>query len=120
ILEDYADISKLTKPKIEVDYKTTEKLLNISKEIFDGYLEPRIRTVWFWSAGGLTDELAFLRGMDNIFYDFYDYPDELHQLMTILRDGTIEKLKFLEENDLLSPNHDYGYVGSGGIGYTNE
>ena len=100
-----------------MDYDLTEQLLSIAKEIFDGYLEARIRTVWFWSAGGLTDELAFLRGMDNIFYDFYDYPDELHQLMKILRDGTIKKLKFFESNNLLSTNNDYGFVGSGGLGY---
>lgn len=117
ILEDYSDLDKIVEPTIEVDYDLTEQLLSIAKEIFDGYLEARIRTVWFWSAGGLTDELAFLRGMDNIFYDFYDYPDELHQLMKILRDGTIKKLKFFESNNLLSTNNDYGFVGSGGLGY---
>jgi len=53
-------------------------------------------------------------------FDIYDYPDQLHQLMGILRDGTLAKLDFLEENGLLSLNNDRTYVGSGGFGYTRE
>jgi len=40
--------------------------------------------------------------------------------MGILRDGTLAKLDFLQENALLSLNNDGTYVGSGGFGYTGE
>jgi len=52
-------------------------------------------------------------------FDMVDNPEIIHKLMKILRDGTLEKLDFLEENSLLSLNID-SYVGSGGFGYTEE
>ena len=68
----------------------------------------------------MTWDLVNLRGLEQIMFDAYDYPEELHQLMAILRDGTLAKLNFLEENALLSLNNDGTYVGSGGFGYTAE
>jgi hypothetical protein len=64
-------------------------------------------------------DLAFLRGLENIMLDMLDNPELIHQLMSILRDGTSTKLDYLEENGLLSLNTD-SYVGSGGFGYTDE
>lgn len=119
-LKDYAtDMEKLHFPEIIIDHETTEKVLNIAKEIFDGILTVRLRTIWWWSVG-LTDDLAYLRGMDNILYDVYDHPNELHKLMSFLRDGTIHKVEFLEKNNLLSLNNDGTFVGSGGYGWTDE
>jgi hypothetical protein len=54
-------------------------------------------------------------------YDGHDdYPEQLHQVMAILRDGHLAKLDFLEENGLLSLNTENTYVGSGGFGFTRE
>lgn len=118
-LKDYKDIEKLHFPKITIDYETTEKVLNIAKEVFKDILNVRLKTVWWWSVG-LTDDLVYLRGMDNILYDVYDNPEGLHKLMTFLRDGTINKLNYLEENGLLCLNNDGTFVGSGGYGWTDE
>jgi hypothetical protein len=79
----------------------------------------RVKTLWWWSLG-MTRLLAELRGMEQIMYDVYDNPDMLHRIMTILRDGTLAMLDDLEEDGLLSPNTDGTYVGSGGLGWTNE
>lgn len=68
----------------------------------------------------MTWTLVNLRGIEQIMYDIYDHPNELHRLMGILRDGHLAKLDFLEENGLLSLNNDGTYVGSGGFGYTRE
>jgi hypothetical protein len=119
VLEDYSQAKDIIEPELDIDYKTTEKLLEIAHEIFDGYLEPRINTVWFWSVG-LTDDYAFLRGMDKLLMDFYDYPDKVHEVMRILFNGTMKRLDFLEQNDLLCLNNDGTFVGSGGIGFTDE
>lgn len=116
VLEEYSQIKDITKPELDIDYETTEKLLSIAHEIFDGYLNVRINTVWFWSVG-LTDELTFLRGMDKLMFDFYDEPENLHQVMDILFKGTMERLDFLEANNLLCLNNDSSFVGSGGIGF---
>ncbi|MBA7676659.1 hypothetical protein ES703_84903 [subsurface metagenome] len=80
-----------------------------------------VRLNW-WYVGnlGMTWTLVNLRGLQQIMFDVYDYPEELHQLMGILRGGTLARLDFLEKNALLSLNNDGTYVGSGGFGYTRE
>jgi hypothetical protein len=119
IMNSYDQLIDLTKPQININYELTNDLLDLAHEIFDGILEVRLNTVWFWSVG-LTDDFAFLRGMENLMYDLYDEPEKVHELMKILLQGTMEKLDFLESNKLLSLNNDGTFVGSGGIGYTEE
>ncbi len=114
VLEDLSQIKDITKPELYIDYKTTESLLVTAHEIFDGILEVRLNTVWFWSFG-LTDDLVFLRGMEKLMYDFYDEPERVHEVMKILFDGAMARLDFLEDNKLLCLNNDGTYVGSGGI-----
>jgi hypothetical protein len=112
------DLKKIHYPKIEVDHKTTEDAIGIADDIFGDYLKIRLTGRWWWTLG-LTMDLAFLRGLENIMLDMLDNPELIHQLMTILRDGTLKKIDYLEENGLLSLNTDT-YVGSGGFGYTDE
>jgi hypothetical protein len=119
VLEDYSQIKDITKPELNIDYETTEKLLEIAHEIFDGTIEARINTVWFWSVG-LTDDYVFIRGLDKLMYDFYDEPEKVHEVMNILFKGTMERLDFLEENNLLCLNNDGSFVGSGGMGFTDQ
>jgi hypothetical protein len=52
--------------------------------------------------------------------DFIDQPDGLHRVMAFLRDGTLARLDFLEQNHLLSLNNRGTYVGSGGFGWSRE
>ncbi len=116
VLEDYSQIKDITKSELHIDYKTTEDLLATAHEIFDGILQVRLNTVWFWSFG-LTDDLAFLRGMEKLMYDFYDEPESVHAVMDLLFRGTMERLDFLEGNNLLCLNNDGAFVGSGGMGF---
>src|ERR1035437_4828481 len=69
---------------------------------------------------GSTYPAILLRGMQNMFTDFRDYPDELRQLFATISTGHMNKLDYLESNNLLSLNNDGTYVGSGGYGYTDE
>jgi hypothetical protein len=118
-LKSYHDLSKLHFPRISVDYEATDSLLSLAKKVWGKLLAVRLKERWWWSLG-MTWTLVNLRGLEQIMFDIYDYPDQLHQLMGILRDGTLAKLDFLEENGLLSLNNDGTYVGSGGFGYTRE
>lgn len=118
-LKSYDNLDKLHFPKITVDYKETEQRVSLANEILGDLLEVRKKTAWWWTLG-MTWTLVDLRGMTEMMMDMYDYPDELHRLMGILRDGHLAKLDFLEKNSLLSLNNDGTYVGSGGFGYTSE
>ncbi|VBB07605.1 Hypothetical protein LUCI_2870 [Lucifera butyrica] len=116
VLEDFSQIKDITKAELHINREATQSLLATAHEIFDGILTVRLNTVWFWSFG-LTDDLVFLRGMEKLMYDFYDAPESLHAVMKLLFDGTMEKLDFLESNDLLCLNNDGTFVGSGGMGF---
>ncbi len=116
VLEDYSQIKDITKSELSIDHKTTEQLLALAHEVFDGILEVRLNTVWFWSFG-LTDDLVFLRGMEKLMFDFYDEPECVHEVMTLLCNGTMERLDFLENSSLLCLNNDGSFVGSGGMGF---
>lgn len=118
-LKNYNDLQKLQLPQITVDYRETERILDIASGTFEGILHVRLKTAWWWSLG-MTEALVKLRGLTQVMYDMIDHPDELHRLMAFLRDGHLAKLDFLEQNGLLSLNNDGTYVGSGGFGWTYE
>lgn len=118
-LKDYKDLDKLHFNKFIIDYEATQNLVIIAKDIFEGILPVRLKTCFWWTLG-LTWTLVNLRGLEQIMYDMYDYPDELHQLMAFLRDDQIARIADLENMGLLSLNNDGTYVGSGGFGWTNE
>lgn len=114
-----ADVERLHFPEITVDHTATERLKNTAEEIFENLLTVRVKTLWWWSLG-MTRLMAELRGLQQIMVDVYENPDLLHRIMTILRDGTLAMLDHLEEQSLLCRNDDGTYVGSGGLGWTNE
>ena len=118
-LKDYADIGKLRFPVITVNHEATQANLDLAREVFQPYLEVRLNHKWWWTLG-MTWTLVNLRGLDQLMYDMYDEPEAVHQVMAILRDGTMSRLDFLEKNGLLSSNTGNNYVGSGGFGFTDQ
>jgi hypothetical protein len=114
-----ADLERLHLPKIQVDDGATQRLLALAEDILGDLLTVRVKTLWWWSLG-MTRKLVELRGMEQIMFDMFDQPDLVHRLMAILRDGTLAALDYLEGNALLSLNCDGTYVGSGGLGWTDE
>lgn len=118
-IKSVADLDLLHLPVIEINSQATEHLLSEARTIFDGHLTVRLKTQWWWTLG-MTMTYVFLRGLEQMLYDFMTEPELMHRLMGLLRDGTLAMLDYLEQNDLLSPNWDGTYVGSGGLGYSRE
>ncbi len=118
-LKDYSQLGDLHFPTITVDDEASDALLALAQDTLGDLLTVRRKTMWWWTLG-MTWTLINLRGLTQIMMDMYDYPDQLHQLMGILRDGHLAKLDFLQNNGLLSLNNDNTYVGSGGFGFTRE
>lgn len=113
------DLANLHTPVIDIDEDATQQMLALAHELFDGTLSVRLRTKWWWSLG-LTWNLAALRGLQQLMLDMIDQPALVHGLMTILRDGAMGVLDTLVARNLLSPNHEGDYVGSGGFGWSQE
>jgi hypothetical protein len=136
-IKDYSELARLHFPRIVVDYPATDRLVALAGETFGDILNVRLytssgipvsvwwtatpppNTVWWWSFG-MTETMVKLRGLAQMMYDMVDCPDKIHQLMRILRDGSLAKLDYLEQNGLLSLNNDATYVGSGGYGWTHR
>jgi len=118
-LKEFGELGQLHAPRIDVDAEGSADLLALAEQTFGDLLTVRQKTVWWWTLG-MTWTLINLRGLEQMMLDMYDHPNELHQLMGILRDGHLAKLDYLEQNGLLSLNNDNTYVGSGGFGFTRE
>ena len=115
-LKEEDDIRRLHAPVFAVDHETTEATLALARATFGDLLQVRLSGVWWWGLG-LVHDLALLRGLETMMIDMVERPELIHRLMTLLRDGYMKKLDYLEAGDLLSSNTD-SYVGSGGFGYT--
>ena len=113
------DVKRIQTPRITVDRATTEETLALAHDVFDGILRVGLRDIWWWSLG-MTYDLARLVGLEKMLYLMYDAPEMVHAIMARLRDGYLAKVRWLEENGLLSLNNNHAYVGSGGLGYTRE
>jgi hypothetical protein len=118
-LTDFGELRHLHGPRIIVDAQGSADVLELAERTLGDILSVRQKTLWWWTLG-MTWTLINLRGLEQMMLDMYDHPDELHRLMSVLRDGHLAKLDYLEENGLLSLNNDNTYVGSGGFGFTRE
>ncbi len=112
------DVERLHSPQVEVDLDATRRLAALAESVFGDLLQIQTHSFWWWTLG-MTMDFVFLRGLTQMMYDFHENPALIHRTMTVLRDGTLSMLDQLEAQDLLSLNS-AGYVGSGGLGYTNE
>lgn len=119
-IKDYqTDLKKLHSPRFEIDWHTTNGSFDLARDTFGNILTVRLKGVWWWSLG-LTWPAARLRGLANLFCDLIDNPEGLKELLSIISKGYMDKLDYLENNDLLGLNNDGTYVGSGGYGFTDE
>jgi hypothetical protein len=95
------DLEKFQEPVIHVDRELTEKRRQILDGIFGDILPVQIHgNTW----GGFFhpwDDLARMRGVQNILYDLYDEPEFMHAFMRKYTDLSLKLLKKQEELGLL-------------------
>lgn len=119
VLTDPSDLRKLHFPEVTIDHQKTAEQANLAREVFGDILEVRVRGHFWWSLG-MVGTLALMRGMDQLMVDMVDRPGWVHEAMGFLRDGTLHLMDSLEKQGVLSPNNGANYVGSGGVGITDE
>lgn len=118
-IQSLGDLDRLRAPRPIVDYALTNRVVDLLQDTFGDLLTVRIKSLWWWGFG-MTNLMMWLRGLEHMMIDMIDQPDLIHRLMARLRDGNLAMLDYLESNELLSPNNDGTYVGSGGFGWTEE
>jgi hypothetical protein len=119
-IQDYArDLKRLHSPQFEIDWETSRGCRELAEEVLGDLLRVRLKGLWWWSLG-LTWPAATFRGLQNVLCDFIEHPDELKELLRRIAQGHLDKLDYLESQQLLSLNNDGTYVGSGGFGFSGE
>ena len=114
------DVKKLRPRTYEYDRSATQRNLEEAEKLFSDILTVRQRHGIGWPAA-LSMSLIFLRGLEQVMIDLYDNPQMIHEIMAYLRDEEMAKLDWLESQGLLSLNNGPDdYVGSGGLGGTDE
>jgi hypothetical protein len=115
-----ADLKKLHFRTVEVDRAASQAQFDLGRELL-GDLVPVQRLGSFWWSAGMTEMLIMLRGLEQVMMDLYDNPQLLHEIMSFLRDEMLHFMATVEGEGLLTLNNGpNSYVGSGGIGYTDE
>lgn len=119
-LKDYEeDFNKIHYPRLLIDQERSTRLLELAQTLFDGILEVRRKTTWWWTLG-MTWEYINMRGLEDFMCDFITEPEWVHRTMNLLCEGILRRLDFLSESGMLALNNEGTYVGSGGLGYTSE
>ena len=120
VLADRGDLDKLTVPRLRVDEETSAQWLQVADDILGDILTVRRRGCFWNIVGGLPVTAVALRGMDNLWLDLYDDPQWVHRLMAFLADAHNLQLDALESGGYLTLNNGAEWIGTGGIGYTDE
>jgi len=118
-IKNMEDMEMIKEPKIEIDYESTLRTIALANKIFKDILNVRLVGVFWWTFG-MTLDVVRLIGLEKMMIYLNDKPEFIHRIMRRLTDLYIRKLQFLENNDLLTLNNDYTYIGTGALGYTND
>ncbi|MBN2302313.1 MAG: hypothetical protein JXN60_07360 [Lentisphaerae bacterium] len=113
------DPDNFVMPEFSMDHKTTDAQLELAEEAFGDILEVRRRgNKWFLSGG--PGGAAGLRGLENLMMDMYDDPKWVHALIQFLCRAQNARLDFLEREGYITLNNGCEWIGTGGVGYSDE
>lgn len=122
VLRTFADLERITPPRVTVDWDATARQVEIVRGIFDGIL--RVETAVYWGNNygfAPMDTLAIWRGFEQLFLDLTENPGFVHDAMARLTAGEAGVLEQLEAQGALHLNNGRGeWVGTGGLGETDE
>ena len=109
------DLHKLKPAVCRVDREGTRAWQAYVEELLDGCLPVQL-TAGTFGYTGLTQRVVALMGMEAYFEAMYDYPDEVHELMSFLRDNALRVMRWAEDEELLRLNN--GNCSSFGSSYS--
>ena len=119
VLKECNDIKKLKYPKIIVDYILTQRNIDAVSEVFGDILLVKVKRDINIDIS-LIGVLVRWRGIENLMIDMIDNPRWVHEIMELMQKGTIKLMDYIENNVEMDLNNGNDYVGSGGVGYSDE
>ena len=122
VIKEEHDIEKMQYPQLVFYEEETLRNLEYIQEILGDILKPYIykAVMPMFIDIGMIGFFSRLRGYDQILIDMFDRPAWVHKVMDFLSNGTLAMMKDAEKRGLLGLNNADNYIGTGGIGYTND
>jgi hypothetical protein len=98
-LDDWAKLDQLTVPHHHIDEEETARHVQKIGDVIGDLIEINVERgpICQGTAMDISTDLAQLRGMQEIMMDMYEYPDELHQILSFMRDGILQNHREAEE-----------------------
>lgn len=118
-LNNIEDISRLKTPELSHDEKATLKDFEKKQEIL-GDILPVMLKGYTHISFHMMERYSGLRGLNQMYLDFYENPDMVHQVMEIFTNGYINMIDAAAGKGLLEVNNYSSYVSTGGKSYTHE
>ncbi len=113
------DFEKLHFREFKVNRELVQENFGLAEELFGDLLPSRIRG-YTYNTCSITWEALKLIGMEALFTNMYDDPDNLHRLIRFLGEDQKRYYEWLEQERLLTLNNENDYIGTGGVGYTDQ
>lgn len=100
----HADLELLKPAQCSVDKAGTMEWKSFVEELLGDIMPVNIQ---FGPSGStmLTHRVVELMGMEAFFMAMYDTPEDVHKLMSFLRDNSLRLMKWAEAEELLVPNN---------------
>ncbi len=91
VLREWSDVDRLVAPRHVVDEAATDRAVAKLHEAVGDLLPINVDRSPICKGFGadISTMLARLRGFEQIMYDMYEAPNELHRLLAFMRDGTL-------------------------------
>jgi hypothetical protein len=108
-LKSLEDIEKVIPAPHRIDEQRTSRRLNRVREAIGDIVTVVAdrAPIYCCPAADISNDVAMLRGLEQILWDMYDHPEWLHRLLGIMRDGILENQRGAEAaGDWRLLNHD--------------
>ncbi len=118
-LKDPDDAKKMTFPELIIDKAAIQRDLETFSELLGDILPVRVvKAQGFYCS--LIGQLVDFRGLEQIMVDMMDRPEWLHEVMGFMAEGMSRLFDQMLAQNALELNNGNNYVGSGGLGITDE
>lgn len=111
----------LQRGEFKVDRNGTYHKVELAESIFGDLLPVKIVCDPITNvATGMAGKAVLWMGMDNFYMAMLDQPDNIHRFFDFISTEALDFLNWLQQENLIRPNHGEFCCGSGSIGYTDE
>lgn len=117
------DLEKLEQPRLIVNHQATEERFERVSDILGDILDLHKGTPFGMTCGwgeSMIDELAEMRGLEQLYLDMIDCPEFVHQAMERLTEGKLDLLRQYMDEGVLSLNNGNQLIGSCSYPFTDE